>query len=327
MDNFTHSLAGWALGQTGLKRKTRKGLAALVLGANMPDIDVFFSWVPWEPLAMHRGFTHGLVGGVLLMPPILAWLLWLLDRWQLRRGASFKSGLEMRFGWLVALSYAGAITHPLLDWQNSYAVQLLSPYSDLWFHNDSLFIIDVWIWCGLAFAIWLSRRRERRGDAQWGVPPAIALLTVVAYISANAAITGAAKAAPTYAAPYVTPDRIFVTPEPVLFWRRNLTWKKDGHVAWGEFDPLRKSGGLLSYTPAMPDNLSDPLVRQAMTANDDVEDFLQWSTMTVAEVERGDCTAIVRFGDARFAGRAAGQFTRTVTLPLSGTGCPSPASD
>ena len=55
MDNFTHSLVGWALGQAGLKTKTRKGLAALILGANMPDIDVFFQWVSWAPLAMHRG--------------------------------------------------------------------------------------------------------------------------------------------------------------------------------------------------------------------------------------------------------------------------------
>lgn len=47
MDNLTHSLAGWALAETGLKRRTRKGLAALVLAANMPDIDVFFGWVPW----------------------------------------------------------------------------------------------------------------------------------------------------------------------------------------------------------------------------------------------------------------------------------------
>ena len=96
----------------------------------MPDIDVFFGWVPWAPLATHRGFTHGLVGGVLLMPPLLAGLLWLLDRWQVRRGAAFGSGLPMRFGWLVALSYIGAISHPLLDLQTTYAVQLFSPFSD-----------------------------------------------------------------------------------------------------------------------------------------------------------------------------------------------------
>ena len=96
MDNITHSLAGWALGQAGLKTQSRKGLAALILGANMPDIDVFFGNAPWDPLAIHRGFTHGLVGGVLVMPPILAGLLWLLDRWQVSRGVTFKSGLPMQ---------------------------------------------------------------------------------------------------------------------------------------------------------------------------------------------------------------------------------------
>src|SRR5512138_453113 len=98
-------MAGWALGQAGLKTKTRKGLAALILGANMPDLDVFSGHAPWAPLAIHRRFTHGLVGGVLIMPPILAGLLWLLDRWQIGRDKQFKSGLNMDFGWLLALSY------------------------------------------------------------------------------------------------------------------------------------------------------------------------------------------------------------------------------
>src|SRR3990170_3205497 len=115
VDNITHSLTGWALGQAGLKTQTRKGLAVLILGANMPDVDVFFGWVGWEPLAMHRGFTHGLVGGVLLMPPMLAGLLWRLDSWQARRGAAFKSGLPMHLGWLVALCYLGALGLPAVE--------------------------------------------------------------------------------------------------------------------------------------------------------------------------------------------------------------------
>ena len=179
MDNFTHSLAGWALGQAGLKTKTRKGLAALILGANMPDIDVFFGWVPWAPLAMHRGFTHGLVGGVLLLPPVLAGLLWLLDRWQLKGGGPFKSGLEMHFGWLVALSYLGAVTHPLLDLQTTYSVQLLSPLSNAWYHADSLFIIDVWLWSLVAGSIAWSRWRERkRREWQRPVQGAIAIALI-----------------------------------------------------------------------------------------------------------------------------------------------------
>src|SRR5687768_749474 len=156
-------MAGWALGQAGLKSQTRKGLAALILGANMPDIDVFFGNAPWDPLAIHRGFTHGLVGGVLVMPPILAGLLWLLDRWQVGRGTLFKSGLAMHFGWLLALCYLGALTHPLLDLQTTYSVQLLSPFSNAWFHSDSLFIIDLVLWVVLAGSLIISGRREAKG--------------------------------------------------------------------------------------------------------------------------------------------------------------------
>src|SRR3954451_1067938 len=106
-------MAGWALGQAGLKTKTRKGLAALILGANMPDIDVFFGNAPWDPLAIHRGFTHSLVGGVLLMPPVLAALLWLLDRWQVSRGATFRSRLPMRLRWAGPPSHLGTPCYPI----------------------------------------------------------------------------------------------------------------------------------------------------------------------------------------------------------------------
>ena len=194
MDNLTHSLAGWALGQAGLKTKTRKGLAALILGANMPDIDVFFGNAPWDPLAIHRGFTHGLVGGVLVMPPILAALLWLLDRRQLKHGTEFKSGLSMRFGWLLALSYLGAITHPFLDLLTTYSVQLYSPLSNAWYHADGLFIIDVWIWLLLATAIGISKRREQHGK-EWRRLPQIAIGILFAYIGVNLLITDRADAA------------------------------------------------------------------------------------------------------------------------------------
>jgi inner membrane protein len=158
LDNLTHSLVGWALAETGLKRRTRKGLAATVLAANLPDIDVFFGWAPWPPLAMHRGFTHGLIGGVLVLPPVLAILLWLLDRWQARRGRLADDSPPMRFGWLLALCWIGALTHPLLDLQNVYAIQLLSPASERWFHTDGLFIISPWLLAMLGLGIWRARR-------------------------------------------------------------------------------------------------------------------------------------------------------------------------
>src|SRR4029450_8162053 len=104
------------------------------------------------PLGTPPGSPPGTVG-VRVMPPILAGLLWLLDRWQVSRGTEFKSGLPMRFGWLVLLPYFGALTPPLLDMLTTYSVQLFSPFSDRWYHSDGLFIIDIWVWLALALGI------------------------------------------------------------------------------------------------------------------------------------------------------------------------------
>lgn len=314
MDNFTHSLAGWALGQTGLKRTTRKGLAALVLGANMPDIDVFFGWVAWLPLATHRGFTHGLVGGIIVMPPLLAALLWLFDRWQVSRGETFASGLEMDARWLLVLSYLGALTHPLLDLQTTYSVQLLSPFSTLWFHAETLFIIDAWIWTGLAFAIWLSRRRERQQGA-WRKPALTALIIVCAYIGLNGVISLQARHI-LHSQLEPRPDILFAGEEPILFWRRSLVWRQDGMIGRAIYDPLRNLATISDIAEPVPDNMTDPLVRRAMTATPEIRTFMRWSTMPVASVEHKGCTAIVRFSDARFGlPRPGDRFLREVALP------------
>ena len=301
MDNITHSLAGWALGQAGLKRKTRKGLAALILGANMPDIDVFFGWAPWEPLAMHRGFTHGLVGGVLLMPPPLAGLLWLLDRWQ-RRFGPYESAPPMRFGWLVALAYIGTLSHPLLDLLTTYSVQLFSPISSAWWHADALFIIDIGLWVMLPLGIFLSRRRERKGRADWAWPAQAAIAAALIYIGFNLGLSERAKADIAHAAEAPRGPGIFASPPPLAFWRRDLVWRHDDGYARAHWDPL--TGGL-SAPPYewRPDRMAEPLVRQAIARDERLRDYLRWSVMPIAAVERDGCIARIALSDARYGGR------------------------
>ena len=316
MDNVTHSLAGWVLGQAGLKMQSRKGLAALILGANMPDIDVFFGAVPWEPLETHRGFTHGLVGGVLLMPPLLAGLLWLLDRWQVGRGSSFKSGLPMRFGWLAALCYLGAISHPLLDLLTTYSVQLLSPFSKAWFHADGLFIIDIWLWLLFAFSIGWSRRRERRGQ-EWRRPAQAAVGIALGYISLNLLITQQAYGAVRGWAEERRVEALFASPPPVWFWRRNLVWREGDCYRFAKFE-----WRLDEVSGCAPADLDDPLVREAIRRNPRLRKFLRWSVLPFAEIERGRCSARVTIGDARYRERAArSRLSRQAVVPTGGPGC------
>ncbi|MCY7270771.1 MAG: metal-dependent hydrolase [Sphingomonas bacterium] len=318
MDNFTHSLVGWALGQAGLKAKSRKGLAALILGANMPDIDVFFGWVGWAPLAMHRGFTHGLGGGVLVIPPLLAGLLWLLDRWQIKRGVTFKSGLDMHVGWLVALSYLGAITHPLLDLQTTYAVQLLSPFSNGWYHMDSLFIIDVWLWTLLAGSIAWSRWREKHGQ-EWQRPVQGAIAIALVYISFNLGLSQTATEEVKRRSPSAT--SIFASPPPVWFWNRGMSWREERSIGRAEFRPF--GGGLLDSHPPQPDAMDDPLVRTALARDRALRKFLGWSILPVADIKRGRCQGEVTIGDARYgeAGSSRSRLAHVTTVPLPGPGC------
>ena len=306
-------MTGWALGQAGLKTKSRKGLAALMLGANAPDIDVFFGWFPWEPLATHRGVTHSLIGGVIILPAMLWGLLLLLDRWQVSRGATFKSGLEMRPAWLLALCYIGAITHPLLDLQTTYSVQLFSPFTGLWFHADSLFIIDLWLWLLLGGTIWWSKRREKRGDAGYRVPVKAALAAGFTYICLNIGLADAAKAAVRARDPHA--NTIFASPPPVWFWQRGMTWRSGASIRRAEWRPFAPLG---PEQPPVSDNMDDPVVRRALAEDWPLRKVLYWSILPVALVERSGCDAKVTIADARYGlpgqGRARLYEDATVNL-------------
>lgn len=314
MDNITHSLAGWALGQAGLKTKTRKGLAALILGANMPDIDVFFQWAPWAPLATHRGVTHSLVGGVLLMPPILCGLLLLLDRWQVHRGTEFRSKLPLHRGWLLALCYLGTLTHPLLDLQTTYSVQLFSPFSNRWYHSDSLFIIDVWLWVMVGGAIAYSKLMEKRGAANWRRPVQAALGAALAYIGFNLGLSDSAAARVRQRDPAAT--AIFASPPPILFWNRDMAWRDAHRIGRAQWHFV---GGLGPSVPLAPDNMTDPAVRAALRQDPRLRKFLLWSILPLAKVDHPDrCTARVTVADARYGLPAAGKarLYRETLVPL-----------
>lgn len=311
-------MAGWVLGQAGLKTRTRKGLAALILGANMPDIDVFFGNAPWDPLAIHRGFTHGLVGGVLVMPPILAGLLWLLDRWQISHDKQFRSGLPMRFKWLVALSYLGAITHPLLDMLTTYSVQLLSPFSNLWFHADGLFIIDLWLWLLLAISIGISKRHEQKGR-EWKRLPQVAIGIMLAYIAANLLVTSRADAAVRHTSGGAQSEAIFASPPPVFFWRRDLVWREGDCYRRSQYDPLGHGFG--PATECQATNMDNPLVREAVRRDARLQKFLKWSILPQADVVDQGCTAKIFIGDARYGQGRRSRLARESVVPTGRSGC------
>lgn len=219
MDNLTHSLVGAVLGQAGLKKKTGLAMPALIIGANLPDVDAacFFWLHGTEHLAFRRGITHG-PPALVLLPLVLAGILWGWDRWQTKRGTRPEGRLPVSFGWLFALSFLGCLTHPAMDWLNVYGIRLLEPFSSQWFYGDTLFIIDPWIWAMLIAGIWVSRRREKAGTVKWARPARVGLAAMLAYIGMNWAITQYGKLQIAFYEPHTT-DGI-ASPVPLNPFRR-----------------------------------------------------------------------------------------------------------
>jgi inner membrane protein len=139
MDNVTHTLTAFALSHAGLNRKTRFATLAVVIGANLPDVDAV-TWLDSTAtyLKYHRGITHSLVG-VTVLALLLAAALYLLGK----RAAPKKSGPPLAAGWLVLAAWVGTSSHLLLDFTNAYGVRLFLPFTDRWYAWDIMFISDV----------------------------------------------------------------------------------------------------------------------------------------------------------------------------------------
>ena len=59
------------------------------------------------------------------------------------------------------------LTHPALDWLNTYGIRLLMPFDGRWFYGDVLFIVDPWVWLLLGTAVLLAHSGSRWLVAGW----------------------------------------------------------------------------------------------------------------------------------------------------------------
>jgi inner membrane protein len=176
MDPVTHSLMGAAIA-AAWRRRVVLAMPAALIGANIPDIDVF-SYFDGEyaALAFRRGLTHGPLALLLLAAlTVLVLLGW--DRF-VRRRRDPDAG-PARVLPLFAVSAAAVVTHPLLDWMNTYGIRWLAPFDSRWYYGDSLFIIDPWIWLMLGVPLFLAHSVRRSGAVAWGVVAAAASALVL----------------------------------------------------------------------------------------------------------------------------------------------------
>jgi inner membrane protein len=151
LDNVTHSLVGLAIAEAALptsmpSRERRALMTTSVVVANLPDIDLAYTWITPPPLGYllhHRGHTHTVAG--LLLLALLGPLV--LRFWPAIRVLT-GSGRARLWG-LVAVNLA---IHVLLDACNTYGVHPFYPFTSSWYYGDAVFVFEPLIWLVLAVA-------------------------------------------------------------------------------------------------------------------------------------------------------------------------------
>jgi len=311
MDNLTHTLAGFALAEAGLKHTTRFGTATLVVAANLPDIDglSYLFGNGMDGLAFRRGWTHGVLAMVAL-PILLAAAVFGWSR-LVRQG-----GQAMRWKWLWLLAALGVWSHPLLDLLNTYGVRLLMPFSSRWFYGDALFIVDPWVWGALGAGIALSRWRARRstGRARSGTPARVALALSAGYALGMTVASRAGAAAVERQAEGGPASRTLAAPVFGNPLRRDVIRDLDGRYELGQLS----LGWYPRYTATAvrPTGRDDPDALLAARTKDGAS-FLHWARFPSFASERTGEHLAVTISDLRYrSGNQRGQSWASVTVQL-----------
>ena len=317
MDNIAHTLAGLALAEAGLKRRSALGTATLAIAANLPDIDAvtYLFGDGQDALAFRRGWTHGPIA-MIVLPLLLAAAMVGWDR--AFGGKSGRRHTPVNTGWLIVLGMIGVLSHPLLDLMNTYGVRLLMPFSGRWFYGDALFIVDPWVWASLGLGVLLSRSRARRirdasagvvsrwrrssrevpTDARWTTRPALlAIALLVAYASAMLVSGRLGRGIVNRAAPTDAATRTMIGPVLLNPLRRDVVREVGDVYELGSLVFGRNT----RYTPRTTiDRARNAPGVAAASLTEDGAKFLSWARFPYFVTEPVGDSIRVRMTDARY---------------------------
>jgi inner membrane protein len=221
MDNLTHTAVGIFLSRIGPGKWSPRATAAILIAANLPDIDtvtgLFGGGLNY--LHYHRHLTHSLAA-----MPVMALAAVAIVR------AAGRKPVAWAGAWCAAL--IAVASHLALDWTNVYGIRLLLPFSERWLRLDITAVVDLWIWAvcllGLA-APFLGRLvgSEITSGAARGGPHGrgwawFALAFLLIYDGARGVLHGRAVAAlGSRLYQDAVPVRVVAVPDPVnpMRWR------------------------------------------------------------------------------------------------------------
>lgn len=289
MDNLCHTLVGAALGEAGLKRRSRLGSATLMVASNLPDLDVLVFATSVPSVAFRRGWTHGTLAQALL-PLALAGVMYLAAR----RLPPRPDTAPPRFGSLLLMAYVGLLLHVFMDFLNNYGIRLLFPFDRRWFYGDTLFIIDPWLWVVLGAGVWMARRQHSVRPARTALAVA-GLYVAVMLMSARAARDIVSDA--WTAANGAPPRALMVGPQPVTPFQRTVVLDAGDRYVTGTFNWLPPE---VRFDPETVEKRESDRRVATARATGAMDGFLVWSRFPFWTIEPAAGGTRVSVGDMRF---------------------------
>lgn len=317
---------GAALARSGLGRRSALGTATLLIGANLPDIDMLaYLDGPAAALAFRRGWTHG-IPALVVLPLLLTAGMVAFDRFARRVGrAVLPSGVVPRE--LLLLAAVSIVSHPILDTLNTYGVRWLMPFRGDWFYGDTLFIVDPWLWLALGIGVVASRvPRGARGQKSAATRPARIALAAGGLYVAGMALAGLAargiarRELNALGGPPV--GRIMVAPHPLTPFVRHVVARQGETYRVGSFRWLGRPHIETTSLRIVPHPRPDDPALLAARAEPLGRRFLGWARFPVVQVEPNPAGGwLVHLIDLRYADRAGvrvgfGSVTVPALIPL-----------
>jgi inner membrane protein len=317
MDPICHTLVGAALGSTGLERKTRFGRATMILGANLPDVDVIsYGWGETAALGFRRGVTHG-IPALLILPLLLAGAMLLVGR-RSKPGAPSRAS---NFKWLLVLSAISVASHPALDFLNVYGVRWLMPFDDTWFYGDTLYIVDPWMWAILAVALLFARLYRSSNPLSFFTRPAtVGLLVAFTYICSMAVASSISRQVVESELSSAEISRFMVAPLPGDPFRRYVVIDGESDYRLGSVELLPRPR-LRLEDRRVPKGRSPASDRASATQEG--RTFLSWARFPFFEIDESHDPSAVYILDARYTLSRDATFG-AVRIPLAAAGGVTP---
>ena len=138
MDIFSHALLPYLLGN--FFRLNEKLIAAFVLGGIAPDLDLLVVWInyfyPTSLLIVHRGFTHTFLFGLFTVLIVLYLASRTPVKSSIQRFVDFDLDFSLPY---IAITFAGLISHLVLDFLTTRGVPLFYPWNNVRYSAEIFF--------------------------------------------------------------------------------------------------------------------------------------------------------------------------------------------